>query len=58
MHIAQPSAFAFHDNDRLALEPIAHLRERMPEVMMVEFGQRVHGDKVQSPKSKAQSLVT
>ena len=42
MHIPQHGALALHDDDRLALEPVAHLGERVPEVAVVEFGQRVH----------------
>ena len=31
VHIAQHRAFACNDDNRLALQPVAHLRERMPD---------------------------
>ena len=50
MRIPQPGAFASHDHNRFALEPIAHLGERVPKVTMIQFGKRVHKVKVRSPK--------
>ena len=41
--IAEHGALAGRDEDRLALEPVAHLREGMPDVGVVEFRERVHG---------------
>lgn len=40
--IAQHRAFAFDKDDGLGLEPVTHLRERMPDVTMIEFSQAVH----------------
>jgi len=42
--IPQHRAFALNDYNRLALEPVAHLRERMPDVCVVELHEFVHGD--------------
>jgi hypothetical protein len=41
MHVFQERAFAAHDDERFALEPIAHLREGMPEVLLIEFSEPV-----------------
>jgi len=41
--VAQQGDLAFDDDDRLAFEPVLHLRERMPYVLLVKFGERVHG---------------
>ena len=43
-HVAQHRAFAAGDDNRLALEPVAHLRERMPDEFLVEAGEFVHDD--------------
>ena len=37
--IAQHRALAFDNDDRLALEPVAHLRERMPDELVIELGE-------------------
>jgi hypothetical protein len=42
MHIPQPRPVPFDDNDGFALEPIPHLGERVPEVLMIQLSQRVH----------------
>jgi len=39
MGIAQDGAAAFDDDDGVVFEPIAHLGEGVPEVLVVEFGQ-------------------
>src|SRR4051812_7961993 len=41
--IAECRTFPARDDNRLALQPIAHLRERMPHITAIEFGQLVHG---------------
>ena len=41
-HIAQDSAAPFRDDDRLPPEPIAHLREWMPQMCLIQFGQLMH----------------
>jgi hypothetical protein len=46
LRIPQPGAFAAYDYNRLALEPIAHLGEGVPDVTMIQFGERMHGGKV------------
>src|SRR5438045_5711753 len=40
--IAQDGACAGCDNDRLLFKPIRHLRKRVPDVAMIELGQRIH----------------
>ena len=40
--IFQHRAPAFHDDDRLVLKPVPHLRERMPDEFVIEFGERMH----------------
>ena len=40
--VAEQCAFAGGDHDRFALEPVAHLRERMPDELVVEFGEAMH----------------
>ncbi len=42
LHISEHRAFTFDDDNRLAFEPVAHLREWMPEVLVIQFGERVH----------------
>src|ERR1051326_8123658 len=42
MNIAQNGAFAFDNHNRLALKPIPHLRKRMPDITMIQVGERVH----------------
>lgn len=42
MNVAQESPATFHDDDRVALKPILHLRERMPHIAKVKFGELVH----------------
>ena len=42
VQIAQHRAFAGRDDNRLTLQPIAHLRERMPDVSVIELGEGVH----------------
>jgi hypothetical protein len=45
MNVAQDGAMTFGDDERLALEPVAHLGERMPDEPAVELGGLVHGSK-------------
>ena len=42
-HITEYCPLSGNDNDRLAIEPVAHLRERVPEVRVVKVGERMHG---------------
>ena len=42
MQVVQHRAIARDDDDRFALQPVAHLGEGMPYELMVEFGERVH----------------
>ena len=42
VNIAKHRAFAGLDDDGFALQPVAHLRERMPDVGVIEVGERVH----------------
>ena len=42
MHITQNGAFAFGNHNRLALQPVAHLRERMPDELVIKLGEFVH----------------
>ena len=43
MNVFEHRSFASHDYNRIGLKPVTHLRERMPNVLMVEFGERMHG---------------
>ena len=48
VHIVQHRAGAVRDDNRLARQPVLHLRERMPDVAVIEFGQLMHaGDLAQ-----------
>ena len=40
--VLQPRAPSAHDDDRLAPEPIAHLGERMPEMLVIKLSEAVH----------------
>src|SRR5215469_16278788 len=40
--VPEDGAFAGDDHNRLALEPVAHLREGMPDKLVVEFSERMH----------------
>src|SRR6266566_1579952 len=42
-HITEYCALSGNNDDRLAIEPFAHLRERVPKVRAVELGERMHG---------------
>ena len=42
VRIPQHCAAPLHDEDRLALQPIPHLGEWVPDVSVIEFGQLVH----------------
>ena len=42
VNVAQFRAAAFDNHNWLALQPIAHLRERMPDELAVELGEFVH----------------
>ena len=42
-HITEYRSLSGNDDDRLAIEPAAHLRERVPEVRVVKLGERMHG---------------
>ena len=41
-HIAQHRAFAFDNHNRLAPQPVAHLRERMPDETVIKLSEPVH----------------
>src|SRR5215510_12019751 len=41
-HIAQHRPLPFHNHNRFALEPIAHLRERMPEITVIQLSEEMH----------------
>src|SRR5262245_50189331 len=41
--VSQHGTMTFDDDDGLPFEPIAHLRERMPDVAMIKVSQRMHG---------------
>jgi hypothetical protein len=40
--VPQDGAAARHDHDRFPSQPVAHLRERMPDMAMIEAGERMH----------------
>jgi hypothetical protein len=40
--VPQHRTFAAHNCNRLAAQPIAHLRERVPDVLVIEFGEFIH----------------
>ena len=42
--ILQYGASALNDNNRLAPQPILHLSERMPDMLVIKRGQRVHSE--------------
>ena len=42
MQVAQNRAFARDNEHRLALQPVVHLGERMPDELVIEFGEGVH----------------
>ena len=42
MDIFKDSAYAARDENRLASQPITHLRERMPDVLVIKFGEPMH----------------
>src|SRR5688572_24000118 len=41
-HILEHRSPALHNHDRFTLQPIAHLRERMPDVLMIELRKGMH----------------
>src|SRR5580698_4985690 len=41
--VAQDGALAGRDDNRLAPQPVAHLREGMPDVFLVELREFIHG---------------
>jgi hypothetical protein len=41
--VAEDGPAARFDDDGFPLEPIPHLRERMPVIIQVQSGQRMHG---------------
>src|SRR5256885_14683801 len=41
--IAQHRPVAFRDHNRFGLQPVAHLREGVPDVTMIESGELIHG---------------
>ncbi len=45
-NITQHCTLAGRDDNRLVLEPVAHLRERMPDKLAVELGELIHGFKI------------
>ncbi len=40
--VAKDGAASRGDDDGLAFEPVAHLGERVPEVLMIELGELMH----------------
>ncbi len=40
--VSKRRAFSFDNYNRLARQPVAHLRERMPDVRVIQFCQRMH----------------
>src|SRR5689334_25414542 len=48
LNIAQNGAFALDNYNRLTLKPILHLCKRVPDVTMIEFGERVHSRNLKS----------
>ena len=51
IRIPQQRPFSPHDHDRSAREPIAHLRERMPDELVIELGELTH-DKARARASQ------
>ena len=47
MDISKNRPISFNKDNRLSLEPIPHLREGMPNVLMIKFGETVHYVEVQ-----------
>src|SRR5262252_6409118 len=45
IYVAQHCSMTFNNEDRLPLQPILHLRKRMPDISPVEFSQTVHGQR-------------
>ena len=41
-NVVQHRAFARDNDNRLALQPVAHLGEGMPDELVIKFGERVH----------------
>ena len=41
--IAKNCALSGNDDDRFAIKPVVHLRERMPEIRMIKLGELMHG---------------
>src|SRR5437867_7562403 len=41
-HVPEHCALSGNDEDRLAIEPVAHLRERVPEIRVVELSGLMH----------------
>ena len=44
--VAELGAFARNDDQWRVLQPIAHLREGVPDVLAVKFGNAVHSAKI------------
>ena len=42
VNIREPGALAGGDDDGFRAEPVAHLRERMPDVAVIKLGEGVH----------------
>ena len=52
-HVAQHRARAAGDDHRFAPEPVAHLRERMPDKLLIELSECVHEGFGKSPGAPA-----
>ncbi len=61
VNITKHSALSGDDDDWLLVLPVAHLRERMPDVRVIELGKTVHAARVEISRStmpsKAMSSV-
>src|SRR5690349_9306680 len=53
--IAHNGATSLRNDDGLLLEPVTHLGKRVPDVLMVEFCQRMHDSGTEYRKSDVQS---
>src|SRR2546425_5864064 len=57
--ITKYCALSGNDDDRLAIKPVAHLRERVPEIRMIKLGERMHGaDQRQISNLRLETAVT
>ena len=42
MNVSEHRAMAFGNHNRLVRQPVTHLRERMPDMLLIQFGERMH----------------